>query len=218
MRHYPALIILLVFGSLAFSQQPDIELVNAIPSNFGTDFRCEKMIRVVNHLRGLGKDKALEILLASVKESPLVSHENILWICRLLFINTNAWNFGPLGTPDPALRTNPVARFAIFPMVLSQGVPFELVVGYRGDGFFGNPPSRCIEYCAGLPLISADLVNTNYESAARALIKSPEFQQLYKNPDDAKMMALVILHQAGVTNIPNFINRANGSIWQLWNN
>jgi hypothetical protein len=167
------------------------------------------MIRVVNHLRHLGKDKALLVLSNYVQEIGPVTPENVVLVCRVLFVNTNGWTIWVPGSPRNAVNTNAIGKFPLFPIALSQGVPFQLVEGYNRSGFFGNPPAACVAYCEGLQMISTDLTNANYEGAAQSLIRSKEFRELYKVPSDEAWITFMILRQAGSTN--ESIELPNGS-------
>jgi hypothetical protein len=186
-----------LFLSLLHGQDVSNELLNKIPSNSGCNYRCKDMIHVVNHLRHLGKDKALKVLNTYVAEFPPVTPENVLLVCRLLFVKTNGWDILVPGVPEPAVNTNAFELFPLFPIAISEGIPFELVSGYHGDGFFGNPPKSCVKLCENLSIITSDLSAPNYEAAARELIQSKEFQQLYQNPVDERKMAEMVLLQAG---------------------
>jgi len=50
--------------------------------------------------------------------------------------------------------------------------------------------------CHVLPMITDDLAEKNYESAARALVKSKEFKYLYIPHEDWFSMSKLILKQA----------------------
>jgi len=186
-------------NSPAIGQPSDKELIDKIPSNDGFDFRCEDMVRVVNHLRHLGKAKALEILDEYVKESPPGGPDSVVLICKVLFTDTNQWKGLNItfGAPHPAANRTTVSKFPLFPIAISGGIPFELVEGYSLGGFNGNPAAKCVEYCKNLPIISTDLTNTNYEAAAQALIQSKEFRELYPDPSDQAWIAFMIRRQAG---------------------
>jgi len=201
-------LLLITSCTRAIAQTSDFALLNTIPSNSGFDFRSEKMIRVVNHLRHLGKDQALLVLSNYVQEVGPVTPENVVLICRVLFVNSNSWTIQLPGTPNNVVNANIIGKFPLFPVALSEGVPFLLVEGYRGSGFFGNPPAACVEYCKGLQMISADLTNTNYEAASQSLMGSKEFKELYNDPSDESWIAFMIQRQAGGTN--EFIELPNG--------
>src|ERR1044072_1368048 len=112
--------LLLTSSMGTMAQTSDFELLSSIPSDSGFDFRCENMIHVVNHLRHLGKDKALLVLSNYAEEVGPVTPENVVLICRVLFVNTNSWSIKVLGSPRNVVNTNVVGKFPVFPIAFSQ--------------------------------------------------------------------------------------------------
>jgi hypothetical protein len=182
------------YGS-GHAQTPDIEYLKKIPWNSGYKYRCDDMVRAVNHLRSLGKEKAIEVLDEYVTQPDPTGTENALYICRLLFVSTNGWKALSLGQVAPTINTNARARFPLFPVAITNGVPFFLVEGYRGGGR-GSSPIMCVESCKGLSLIPADLSGTNYDVAALALTQSREFLELYPKSPEREEMTEMIVRQA----------------------
>jgi hypothetical protein len=153
------------------------------------------MVQVVNHLRQLGKDKSLAALhdyLASDHED-----DKVLVICRLLFVNPKGWQPPGLGAPAPAINKNVVKKFPLFPIALSERVPFLLVEGYSLHGR-GESALACLELCEGFALVKEDYPLANYEKAARALAQTDAFRQLYQEADRQAMVEM-ILRQANTT-------------------
>jgi hypothetical protein len=76
-------------SSLA-EDRPDIMMRNA-PSLSGESYRCETTAKLVNYLRGLGKEQTLTILRNYVRRGSRgydVDHgERVVLLCRLLFVN-----------------------------------------------------------------------------------------------------------------------------------
>jgi hypothetical protein len=187
--------LVLILAFVSFGQQPDNNLIKQAPG-IDSDYHCVNMVRAVNYLRGLGKAKALDALHNYFKENVGRGdeQEKIILICRLLFVNPNGWQIPMLGTPDPPVTTNGMAHFPIFPLALSDGVPFLLVHGYSGDGMFDNPLDE-LRLCERLSIITNDLSQTNYAGACRDLIANTNFTQLYTERG-SDIMSNIIYQQA----------------------
>ncbi len=194
----PAAIGSLVVLSLTACVQADGPLMSRAPFISGDLYRCEDMIRSVNALRRLGKSEALKILSRHIRDNGPAGdpreEKKVFLLCRLLFINPKGWDRLKLGHPVPEINWNAAEHFPLFPIAVSDGVPFLLVQGYRMGGV-GESPEDCVKACESLSLIPADLPEGGYAKAAQALVGSDEFQRLYSEAEDTKRMASVILRQ-----------------------
>jgi hypothetical protein len=175
------------------TENRDVEMIKQAPSIDGEKYQCGEMIQVVNHLRQLGKDKSLAVLREYLR-SDGAEDDKILIICRLLFVNPKGWEPPILGAPVPATNDKAVKEFPLFPIALSNRVPFLLVLGYElaGIGESGRP---CLKLCEGMSLVIEDYPLDGYEKAALALTKMEAFRQLYDEKEVAHM-ADIILGQA----------------------
>lgn len=193
-------------GRLASAQEADASFIKEYPGINGP-YHSTNMVRVVNRLRHLGKDKALKTLRKYCTENVGGDTTKVVLICRLLFVNPKGWEVPILGHWSPEVTTNGIKQFPLFPLALSDGVPFFLLHGYEGSGM-SDPPLGCLDQCKDFAMITEDLSNKNLEAAAKHLIQSARFQELYDGSDAPKGRALLIhamaeemLRQAGVTNV-----------------
>jgi hypothetical protein len=184
----------------SFAQDVVIPLLTNSVSSSGHGYRCEQMVRSVNILRHLGKDQALRLLEADSHEHP--QHDfDIMYICRLLFENPKGWRpIGGAAMYGALVHTNILDQFPLFPLTLSDGVPFYIFEGYNLGGRISESAYGCCKLCEGFPMIAADLSDANFETAARDLIKSEAFRKLYLDPGESSKMADMVLDQAGAKN------------------
>ena len=122
--------------------------------------------------------------------SDLKEHDDqikIMCICRLLFENTNGWK--PIAGAEiysGQVYTNLLERFPLFPMALSEGIPFFIYRGFNFTGCLAEDPGYDLQLCEGFAMIPADLPEFNYQKAAIKLLQSEPFLKLYKIPDYAE--------------------------------
>ena len=217
---FPALLVgLISFGTLSRAQDAVIPiLTNRLPLD-SASYRCDEMIQSVNRLRRLGKEQALKTLTASLKDRE--NDVNVMCICRLLFVNTNGWK--PIDGVDSyreMVYTNVLEYFPLFPMAMSDGVPFLIFQGFFLDGRLVEGSGDDLELCKGFPMIEADLSNTNYVSAAMKLLRSEPFLKLYKVPDYAEFDYTVnlvydILIEARTANVEPPVRDSDKAIRQI---
>jgi hypothetical protein len=169
-----------------------VAMLRTTPAIDGYIYRCSEMVQVVNYLRQLGKDKSLALLREYLKSD--LENAKVLIICRLLFVNPKGWAPPRLGAPVPVVCEVDAQNFPLFPIALSDKVPFLLVNGYRLGGV-GEPASECLELCEGFSIIQSDYPLMGYEKAAKALAHNESFRKLYKEKDLPQMVEM-ILHQA----------------------
>lgn len=174
----------------------DHAMLKKTPEIEGYYYRCGEMVQVVNYLRCLGKEKCVAAL-RQYFERDDESDAKILVLCRLLFVNPKGWDPPILGNPVPVPVSNEdaIKKFPLFPIALSNNVPFLLIQGYNLGGA-AESPAECLKICEGLSLIKKDYSLTGYEKAAKALTQSESFLKLYDKKDRPQMVKM-ILHQAG---------------------
>lgn len=163
----------------------------------GHGYKCADMANVVNALRTLGKKKALSELRKHVEQKRLAGGEEktVFVICRCLFENPNGWDLPILFAPEPVIADSAMKMLPRFPLVFSEGVPFLVIEGYSGSGRVEDP-MKFLDLCESLPLRESDLPTKGYDAAARSLVASEVFGQLYADERTKKEMAKMILKQA----------------------
>jgi hypothetical protein len=178
-------------------------LTNA-PCIRGEFYHCDRMVRAVNDLRRLGKDRALATLRSYLSEvgpgGDPGEREKVLMICRVLFVNPAGWPPPRLGHPEPEIDLETVKLFPLFPIAMAHNVPFLLVRGYASGGYSDDTPQKCLQVCQELSLIPSDLPEKGFTEAAHELIQSPQFKKLYpaaKDRDEASRMILAQAEPAG---------------------
>jgi hypothetical protein len=127
--------------SLANQQQVEegeSAIVKKAPSIDGDTYKCGEMVQVVNHLRKLGKERSIAALREYLLTKPTNkkvfdngANEKVLFICRLLFVNPKGWHPPGLGGPHPNINAQVAKQFPLFPIAISNGVPFLLIRGYE---------------------------------------------------------------------------------------
>ena len=189
------LVALLAFSSMELSAADELQILKDAPPISASSYRAAHLIRAVNHLRTLGKEEAIRLLRNYAKQTHHTHNEKIFLICRCLFKNPRGWNQPILGRPSPLIVSENAKRFPLFPLAIKNGVPFLLVEGYELQG---SPElvDGCIQLCGHLPLISEDMPEINLKEAARQLVASKEFKELYAKPDRAEDMARLVILQA----------------------
>jgi len=113
-------------------------------------------------------------------------------VCRLLFANPNGWPAPRLGVPEPTIDETVAKQWPLFPIAVSQRVPFLLLAGYRLGGR-GEAAGPTLGVCEDLNLIGQDYSTSGYEDAAFALVKSTRFRKLYRAADRQDMEKMIIL-------------------------
>ena len=83
----------------------------------------------------------------------------------------------------------------LFPIAVTNGVPFFLVGGYDISGL---PVSAayCLQACSKLSLATNTLATSGFETAAERLIQSPSFRALYVDMEESQHMKNHVLTQA----------------------
>jgi hypothetical protein len=173
-------------------------MLDRTPSIAGNTYKCGQMVQVVNHFRKLGKEKSLTALrnyLANGGEN-----DKVLIICRLLFVNPKGWDAPILGEPSPSINEDAAKKFLLFPIALSNGVPFLLIEGYQLEGK-AESAIACLKLCEGFALVNKDYSSADHEKAARALTQTKEFRQLYQETD-RQAMTDMIQRQAKTAKLP----------------
>jgi hypothetical protein len=151
------LICLLLFcDKRCVAQDTNVLMIRNMPQPFSTAFHCRGWARAVNHLRRLGKDKALEVLQADLLESPY-ENAKVLLLSRLLFRNPSGWTPPILGIPVPEVGASGVSAFPLFPLALSDNVPFVILRDYELEGR-GEFAAKCLRQCLRLRRIDGQRI------------------------------------------------------------
>lgn len=192
---------MLLSGCASIKDDAKLDIVDRTPKIAGYHYRCDDMIKTVNMLRRCGKPQALAILrkYSLTHSNDLYQADRVALICFLLFKNSRMWGNTRFGAPAPDINVNIAStNYPLFPLALSDGVPFLLVNGYIvGGGIGGSARERSLAFitqCEDLPMISEDLPTRGYRRAAEDLISSPQFRNLYANTNEIPFD--MILHQA----------------------
>jgi len=126
-------------------------LLDVVPSyNAGARFDPRPLIRAVNALQPLGKDRALAAISEYLRvTSPYEDggYEGTLLVLRTLFDVPDAEGGLPpllVGAPSPAAPDDP-ALLPRFPLLLAGDIPFLAVRGYMLGGE-AQPPGQHVEY------------------------------------------------------------------------
>jgi hypothetical protein len=159
----------------------DLAVLKTAPLIDGDTYECGQMIRVVNHLRRLGKDKSLATLREYLEKND-GEHPKVHVFCRLLFANPKGWRPPGLGGPDPEVNAEVAKQFPLFPMAISNGVPFLVIRGYNLGGV-QESAWKSLKLCESLSLIEKDYPLAGYEQAAWDLLQTNSLRDLYKLTD-----------------------------------
>ena len=192
------LLIVLAIGppTIAFSENDANPLVAKARLCSGYDYKCDEMARIVNYLRAQGKDRAIRLLRDHYDQ--LFEHgqdEEIYLICRCLFNNPQGWSLPELG--NPGIPDKNIKHIPEFPLMFSNDVPFFVIEGYSGRT--GNP-KRLLDMCESLPLRHSAMPTNGFAAAARSLVSSKEFAELYPDETTRQNMSAMILAQAAKEN------------------
>jgi hypothetical protein len=166
------------------------------PEIYGDTYQCGEIVQTVNQLRKLGKEKCLTALRKYVVSAE--NNETVLIVCRLMFVNPKGWEPPHLGSSNPKINAKVAKQFPLFPIAISNGVPFLLIRGYDIGGV-PEQATKCLKLCEGLSLIEKDYPLTGYEKAARDLVQMDAFRLLYEpryDAENSRGMARMIMHQA----------------------
>jgi hypothetical protein len=125
-------------------------------------FNCATLADAVNHFVGLGEDASVKELqeLAGVEAAEAEQNrgfnvrgfsinERVAWVCRILFEPKNgayirAPKFGKLDIPEKFM---PIAKWPLYPVVLSGSTYFVMSESYSDDNNVPEEPKHYIEYC-----------------------------------------------------------------------
>jgi hypothetical protein len=202
LRVLPAVVGLSCFCSTQLTagegpDRPAASIFDSIRPIHGHEYKCADIVRVVNSLRALGKERALTALRDFLDQSRFDSGraKSIVLICRCLFDNPRGWSPPVLGLPQPTVSDFAKTKLPCFPLAFSDGVPFLVIEGYILGGR-GEDPAECIKKCEFLALRKSDLPTKGFDAAARSLIASEEFSKLYEDDATRKSMSEMILKQS----------------------
>jgi hypothetical protein len=173
-----------------------LKLIHRSPSAEGFQFNPLSLIRSVNGLWPLGKDKALQALRAYDQLCQSgdthrqfrydLDEQRIFLMARLLFVRSDHDPRMPVmgigGTYLDDLRDNP--HWPLFPLALEDDVPFFLVGGFNLGGVPESPTVH-LDYCAAkCQLRLRPLAPTaSPPLAAETLLNSKDWQALFIRPE-----------------------------------
>ncbi len=151
-------------------------------------YHPSRLIATVNALRRMGKERAIQILTIYASDpADLPRNADVILICRCLFVSPpDGWPKPSLGGPHPTTEFDGERAFPLFPLVISDDIPFLLVQGYSLGGI-GTTGIWQLRRCQNLPIRSHDMPEfdpVRAEKAATKLIESAEFQALYASEKD----------------------------------
>lgn len=176
-----------------------LKLIERAPIMDGELYKCADMAFVVNELRKVGKAEAIRALRELVARTQLGEHksrrDSVFLICRCLFDKPDGWTPPRLGRKNPDVPESAVQKLPVFPLAYSNDLPFMVIGGYLLGGQ-GEDPMDCLKLCGSLSLRTSDLPTYGYEMAARALVSSPIFVELYPEVLTRNEMAEMVLRQA----------------------
>jgi hypothetical protein len=125
-------------------------------------FNCATLADAVNHYVGLGEDAAVkelqELALVEAAEAEknrgfdtrgFSINERIGWVCRILFEPKSgpyirAPKYGKLNLPEKYI---PIAKWPLYPVVLSGSTYFVLGESYSDDNNTPEDPKHYITFC-----------------------------------------------------------------------
>lgn len=184
------IILVVPYGQPIKREQPMLDTVEVLDAG---KFRCSEVVQVLNHLRGLGKEKCIERLAEYLSKTK--DDSKVLILCRLLFVNPAGWKPPRIGVASPEIHQELAEKYPLFPIELVDNVPLSLVIGYRGGGR-GESAASCLKACKELSLIDKDYPTEGFDKAANKLIESKSFKALYRQKDDLSKMSDFVLRQA----------------------
>jgi len=170
----------------------------------GYSYKCRDIVRVVNRLRHLGKERAIRVLTLYAKcpepndrgKISAEEHWELHLLCRVLFENPEGWGRPAIGGPDPEISDEGATkRFSSFPIAFSRRIPFLVVGGYILGGM-SSPGIDSVKRCSSLQMIGEDLPIDRYNEAARELVETADFRLLYPDAETRRDMTKMILNQA----------------------
>jgi hypothetical protein len=180
---------------------PTMQAINGSPSVMEADFNPVMLIRAVNRLRALGKEKALAELRefhSIARGSRNVLHdptnidtsdgECIFLIVRLLFEPADPKDKMPLmgiGAFQPSPKEIDKARWPLFPLALHDDVPFLLGQVYLFASGCPESPLAHVEWAEKHGKLRAKPLRPPDDpiKAADSLMATPEAKRLFKDND-----------------------------------
>jgi len=174
------------------------QVLESIPAIYGDDYRTEDLVKVVNYLRSLGKEKAIHELREFVKRTNSKGdgkRNGVFLVCRCLFANPEGWVPPNIGREFPPLADESIEKWPYFPLAFSDGVPFLITQGYSLGGR-GEQSERLLDACGKLQLVRKDLPTTGYDEAVRTLIKDAKFSETFPEDETRKRVSAMLLKQA----------------------
>ena len=191
---------LVYFGSTAIAEanEPLAVPIAEAPIIAGWDYRTSDLVRVVNSLRRIGKEKSLRLLWKYNESSDRDRVDRIVLVCQSLFVNKQSWRTPSLGEPVSIMQQEHIKKFPSFPLAISEGVPFLVVEGYRIGGMRAENADQLLQQCETLPIISEDLPTFKHFKAAKALFGSQGFRDLFSTQEQFEYAQEMVFNQARI--------------------
>jgi hypothetical protein len=177
-----------------------MQIINGAPSYSQNDFNPAKLVRAVNHLMPMGKDKAIRELRAFLKIARDSTNETVrcdedidtsdgtcvFLIVRLLFEPAEPNRELPhIATIPftPIVDSKDKNKWPLYPLYLQDDVPFFLVYGGASSGM-PDLPDRHVDWAEKHGKIRRKLLRPldNPMLAAARLAALPQTERLYKRP------------------------------------
>jgi hypothetical protein len=175
---------------------PPDRLMSELHGFDGFRFHAVKLLKIVNHLIGLGAAQSWNILQSyarASKQKPELKPENALVVARVLFVATALEAPSPrveLGTPDIRQPDDP-RQFPSWPLHLERGLPLMLIGGYT---FAGQPMPVDVQLAAYKAQMKIRTEKIAPDGCAFAIVErflaSDEWRTLGPRPDHDDMLRL----------------------------
>jgi hypothetical protein len=176
-------------GNQVTSQQ-----VFTLLNQFGT-YRSGDMADAVNALRGMRKDRILEIF-GQYESTGQFDHEvTVTLVCRLLFIPpAEGWGVFELGTDPSSIDLKARSLFPQFPLAVSRNTPVLLVEYFAVFG--PGDPEKLLRQAQSLQMITHDLSGKASEEAVDDIVHSQAFLLLYPRASDRAHVVATMMERA----------------------
>lgn len=145
-------------GEIPADVYPQVELIHRAPRLRSFDFDPAALIRAVNALWPLGRERALAALRVYCRVAAAndrrrerydLDEQRVFAIVRLLFVPNDAQAWPVVGAGDPVgVRLADAAPWPLFPLALVQQIPFFLPIAYDVLGAGPQSPTEHLDFCA----------------------------------------------------------------------
>jgi hypothetical protein len=184
---------------------PTLQTINGAPSVREGDFNPTMLVRAVNHLHALGKERAIAELrnyLEIARQSSHVTrdpadidtsnHQCVLLIVRLLFEPADPADKLPglfIGAMSPSPPPEGKEQWPLFPLYVQEDIPFLLIRGTWGTGT-PRHPSRTVDWAEKFGKLREKPLRPGDDplSAADKLLATPQAQRLFQREADTELL------------------------------